>query len=179
MREDCFLRPFIHRRTEVAYPEPTKVFLKLSPETFMLSVPFGCTHRPPPIPPFLFTQVTEPISKGYCRKWHHKMKVSCCLQTVTSGKDTYMASSTANDNWSEQWQPERRQKCLHLHCTIIIWKCQYAMAIMTCSEVRSFMCLSWVPQGLINYKEHIWSVITCTCGCVPPGYTRSLRHSRW
>jgi len=29
-KKDCFLNPFMHRSTEVAYPEPTKVFLKLS-----------------------------------------------------------------------------------------------------------------------------------------------------
>jgi len=39
--EDCFLNPFVHRRTEVAHPESTKVFLKLSPETAMLSAPLG------------------------------------------------------------------------------------------------------------------------------------------
>ena len=48
-REDCFLNPFVHRRTAVACPEPTKAFLKQSPETAMLSAPFGCTHPPPPL----------------------------------------------------------------------------------------------------------------------------------
>ena len=27
--EDCFLSPFVHRRTETAHPVPTKVFSKL------------------------------------------------------------------------------------------------------------------------------------------------------
>jgi len=35
--EDCFFSTFVHR-TEVAHPEPTKVFPKLSP------VCKGCTH---------------------------------------------------------------------------------------------------------------------------------------
>ena len=55
-QEDCFLNPFVHRRTAVAHPEPTKAFPKQSPETAMLSAPFGCTHPPPPIPPFLLKQ---------------------------------------------------------------------------------------------------------------------------
>jgi len=55
-REDCFLNLFIHRRIAVAHPEPTKVFLKLSPETAMLSAPLWCTHPPPPSHPFCFLQ---------------------------------------------------------------------------------------------------------------------------
>ena len=31
-------------------------FSKRSPETAMLSAPFGCTHPPPPVPPFLLSQ---------------------------------------------------------------------------------------------------------------------------
>jgi len=40
----------------VAHPEPTKAFSKWSPETAILSAPFGCTHPPPPIPPFPLKQ---------------------------------------------------------------------------------------------------------------------------
>ena len=40
----------------MAHSEPTKAFSKRSPETAMLSAPFGCTHPPPPIPPFLLKQ---------------------------------------------------------------------------------------------------------------------------
>jgi len=46
----------VHRRTAVAHSEPTKAFSKRSPETAMLSAPFGCTHPPPPIRPFLLKQ---------------------------------------------------------------------------------------------------------------------------
>jgi len=35
----------------VAHSEPTEAFSKWSPETAMLSTPFGCTHPPPPVPP--------------------------------------------------------------------------------------------------------------------------------
>ena len=45
----CFLNPFVQRRTVVAHPEPTKMFLKLSPVMAMLSAPFWCTHPPPPV----------------------------------------------------------------------------------------------------------------------------------
>ena len=51
-----FSTPFMHRRTAVAHPELTKVFLKLGPEMVILSVPFRCTHPPPPVPPFLLKQ---------------------------------------------------------------------------------------------------------------------------
>jgi len=44
----------------VAHSEPTKVFPKWSPETAMLSAPFGCTHPPPPILPFLLKQNLSP-----------------------------------------------------------------------------------------------------------------------
>jgi len=44
----------------VDHPESTKVFLTLSPETAMLSAPFGCAH-PPPIPPFKLKQNLSPM----------------------------------------------------------------------------------------------------------------------
>jgi len=59
-KKTFFLNLFVHRRTAVANPEPTKAFLKLSPETAMLSAPFGCTHPLPPIPPFLLKQNLSP-----------------------------------------------------------------------------------------------------------------------
>jgi len=46
--------------TAVAHPEPTKAFLKQSPEMAMLSAPFGCNHPPPPILPFLLKQNLSP-----------------------------------------------------------------------------------------------------------------------
>jgi len=44
----------------VAHPEPTKMFLKQSPETTMLSAPFRCTHPPPPVPHFRLIQNISP-----------------------------------------------------------------------------------------------------------------------
>ena len=44
----------------MAHPVPTKVFPKLNPETAMLFAPFGHTHPPPPVLPFLFTQNLSP-----------------------------------------------------------------------------------------------------------------------
>jgi len=41
-------------------PKPTKAFLKQSPEIVMLSAPFGCTHPPPPILPFVLKQNLSP-----------------------------------------------------------------------------------------------------------------------
>jgi len=37
-QEDCFLNPFVHRKTEVAHSEPTKAFSKQSPETVMCAL---------------------------------------------------------------------------------------------------------------------------------------------
>jgi len=39
-----------------AMPVPTKSLLKTSPDAAMLLAPFGCTHSPPPVPPFLLMQ---------------------------------------------------------------------------------------------------------------------------
>jgi len=65
-QEDCFLSPFVHRRRAVAHPEPTKVFLKLSPEMAMMSAPFDYTHPPPPVPHILLNQNLSP--KEHCGK---------------------------------------------------------------------------------------------------------------
>jgi len=63
-QEDCFLNPFVHRRTVVAHSEPTKAFSKRSPETAMLSAPFGCTHLPLPIPPFGEVIAGSDVTRG-------------------------------------------------------------------------------------------------------------------
>jgi len=55
-REGSFLSPFVHRRREKVHPVPTKVFLKLSPDTAMLFAPFGCTPCP------VLSAHAEPIS---------------------------------------------------------------------------------------------------------------------
>ena len=44
----------------MALPVPTKSLLKMSSDTAMLFAPFGCTHPPPPVPPFLLTQNLSP-----------------------------------------------------------------------------------------------------------------------
>jgi len=57
----------------MALPVPTKSLLKMSPDAAMLFAPFRCTHPPPPLPPFLFTQNLSPkdIARG-----DMKLKVS-------------------------------------------------------------------------------------------------------
>ena len=46
----------------MALSVPTKSLLKTSPDAAlaMLFAPFGCTHPPPPVPPFLLTQNLSP-----------------------------------------------------------------------------------------------------------------------
>jgi len=66
-------------RTAVAHPEPTKVFLKLSPEMAMLSAPFRCTHPSPPIPHFLLKQ-------------NHLQRA---LQEVTSRDESFMPDTSS------------------------------------------------------------------------------------
>jgi len=46
------------KRTEMALP--TQSLLKMSPDAAMLFAPFGCTHPPPPTPPFLLKQNLSP-----------------------------------------------------------------------------------------------------------------------
>jgi len=44
----------------MALPVPTKSLLKTSSDAAMLFAPLGCTHPPPPVLPFLFTQHLSP-----------------------------------------------------------------------------------------------------------------------
>jgi len=44
------------KKIEMALPVPTKSLLKMSSDAAMFFAPFGCTHPPPPVPPFLQTQ---------------------------------------------------------------------------------------------------------------------------
>ena len=45
--------------------------------------PLGAPTSPYPT---LLLKHAEPLSKGHCRKWHHKMKFSCWIYLATSGK---------------------------------------------------------------------------------------------
>ena len=58
----------------MALPVPTKSLLKMSPDTAMLFAPFGRTHPPSPVPPFLLTQNLSP--KDIARSDILKLKVS-------------------------------------------------------------------------------------------------------
>ena len=58
----------------MALPVPTKSLLKMSPDMAMLFAPFGCTHPPPPVPPFLLKQNLSP--KDIARSAIMKLKVS-------------------------------------------------------------------------------------------------------
>ena len=59
-REDCFLRPFVQRRREMAHQAPTKSFSKPSPEAAMLPRLSAETHPPPLVPPSLLVQSLSP-----------------------------------------------------------------------------------------------------------------------
>jgi len=48
------------KRIEMALPVPTKSLLNMNIEAAMLFAPFGCTHLPPPVSPFLLTQNLSP-----------------------------------------------------------------------------------------------------------------------
>jgi len=48
------------KRTEMALPVPIKSLLRMSQDVAMLFALFGCTHSPPPVPPFLLTQNLSP-----------------------------------------------------------------------------------------------------------------------
>ena len=51
---------FMQNRRKMAHPVPSKAFLQTSPEAAMLFAPFGCTHPPPPVSPFLLVQNLSP-----------------------------------------------------------------------------------------------------------------------
>ena len=70
-----FFSLFMHRRTEVALPEPTKAFLKLSSEMAMLSAP---THFHLPT----LSAHAELISIR-----HRKLIASFWVYLATSGKE--------------------------------------------------------------------------------------------
>ena len=48
------------KKDRMALPVPTKSLLKMSPDAAILFAPFGCTHPPPPVLPFLLTQNLSP-----------------------------------------------------------------------------------------------------------------------
>ena len=58
----------------MALPVLPKSLLKMSPDTAMLFAPFGCTHPPPPVPPYLLTQNLSP--KDIAQNDIMKLKVS-------------------------------------------------------------------------------------------------------
>ena len=75
-QDSYFLSPFMLKTREMAYPAPTKGRSKLSPNAAMLFAPFGCTHPPPPAPPFLLAQSLSLKDIAGCDIM--KLKVSRC-----------------------------------------------------------------------------------------------------
>ena len=75
-QDSYFLSPFMPKTVEMALPVPTKTFLSRSPDTAMLFAPSGCTHPPPPVPPFLLSQNLSPKDIAGCDIM--KLKVSRC-----------------------------------------------------------------------------------------------------
>ena len=73
-QDSYFLSPFMPKTVEMAFPVPTKTFLPRSPDTAMLFAPSGCTHPPPPVPPFLLLQSLSPKDIAGCDIM--KLKVS-------------------------------------------------------------------------------------------------------
>ena len=74
--------PFMPKSTEMALPVLTKTFLQASPDMAMLFAPFGCTHPPSPVPPFLLSLLFA-LAHGTKVKLHNswfcdimKLKVS-------------------------------------------------------------------------------------------------------
>ena len=52
--------PIYAKKDRNGPPDANQVLLKTSPDVAMLFAPFGCTHQPPPVPPFLLTQNLSP-----------------------------------------------------------------------------------------------------------------------
>ena len=75
-QDSYFLSPFMLKTREMAYPAPTEGRSKLSPNAAMLFAPFGCTHPPPPAPPFLLAQSLSLKDIAGCDIM--KLKVSRC-----------------------------------------------------------------------------------------------------
>ena len=67
----------------MAHPVPTKPFLQPSTEAAMLFAPFGCTHPPPPVPPFLLAQNLSPKDIAGVTSRAHNLPTSI---EVISGK---------------------------------------------------------------------------------------------
>ena len=65
--------PIYAKSMQMALPVPTKTFLPHSPDTVMLFAPSGCTHPPPPVPPFLLSQNLSP--KDIAGSHRMKLKV--------------------------------------------------------------------------------------------------------
>jgi len=56
----------------MAYPAPTKGFSQESQDTATLFAPFGCTHPPPPVPPFLLMKNLSPRTLPDIISWSWK-----------------------------------------------------------------------------------------------------------
>jgi len=89
-QEDCFLNPFVHMRLAVVH----------SNQGVSKAEPWDghavCTLQvhPPTSPCPALSAEAEPISRGHCRKWHHKMKVSCQIYPATGLSNSSYHSHT-------------------------------------------------------------------------------------
>ena len=92
-QDSYFLSPFMLKTTEMALPVPTKTFQSQSPDAHMLFAPSGCTHPPPPVPPFLLSQNLSPKDIAGCDIM--KLKVSRCRYATLGLKGIYISNKIA------------------------------------------------------------------------------------
>jgi len=111
VRWEDFLNLFVHKRTKVAHLMPTKVFLKPTSETAMLSAPFGCTHLP--------------LSHPFC--WS-KTYLQITLHQVTS-PDVSLMLDVASYIWERVNEHYSSTSCYQTNFLSCLWQTVLGMSL--------------------------------------------------
>ena len=146
-QDSYFLSPFMPKTAEMALPVPTKTFLLRSPDTAMLFAPFGCTHPPPPVPPFLLSQNLSPKVIAGCDIM--KLKVPSHLKTSLAGKGL-------NWNKSPPFVIQGQTSNNTIRYTILIpfqdwlWWCDQGGRLWS---LRRYLLQALLPTGTWRYSS--------------------------
>ena len=178
------------KTAEMAFPVPTKTFLPRSPDTAMLFAPFGCTHPPPLVPPFLLSQNLSPKDIAGCDIM--KLKVSRCRYATSGLKGQISFHQRRRLQGREHYNTCGMQvlhKCvgntLHrgamLHHTAlpsvsILWDSEFVLSTwewMAICPLRKFwvdklaacrdVCHLTDPCWVFCGRKALWWVVCCDC----------------
>jgi len=134
------------RKAFSPYPVLTKGFLQLGPEVAMMFAPFGHTHPPPPVPPFLLAQKLSP--KGIAGSDITSYRLYDAYRMARNFRGLKISRFSRINHEPRKFYPRKFQS--HVLCI------RSARCYLSASVVLSILCSVvslWLSTGISSFGE--------------------------